>query len=336
MKIVKKLFYFNLIVLFSCSGGNKSHNTSAYNFIDFNNSITIKKINGFMDRSEIMMIFRQTRFQTKPIRLHQQNILNQCALLYDEITKEIKHILDESGCKNEYEQKPFGFDELFIVPSNYQDSENYNFAEGKSLLEKFEKLANFIGKEIYLDENTMQEKYSSPFTRPTRIDNLKKYNFENSPPLAQKTLEQIMYTLLFPIEINGKAAHDEIFNDQCITSTIEQLNLMRQRILLACEISLEHLDDIYIARNRIKINKVEPMAFKIDGLRNDSILIMVVNSVYDTTSASTVHYSVDNGKEYTITGGRVLVPKNAREVSGNISISQNGDRVWKPWSIKLK
>lgn len=296
------LISISILLFFGCSTSDSSHTFTTFSQINTHNSILKTELQENYDAVEMLMAIPQTINRVKPYYTVANNILQESQELYNKITSDMVELLNKNGADVIIKGKPYEFQELSVFNEKIADAGSVSLTGSNELKNEIKKFSNLIC---------------------TRIDFYysNKFYFDK----LMKTIPEIL------------SVNELNFENQCLIGELENLNLLRQKILLACNKSFQYIRSI-VTQNRFTFNHVEPVVYKREGpaRHKDSIEIKVNIAAYDSTFNPPIRYSTDGGKEHLVKDNKLIVPKNAREIRGTIAVKQDGELVWKPWSYHLK
>ncbi|MFZ5553176.1 MAG: hypothetical protein ACOZCO_08685 [Bacteroidota bacterium] len=114
----------------------------------------------------------------------------------------------------------------------------------------------------------------------------------------------------------------------CIYSFLEQMNLIRNKILLLTYFCLNEISN-ELSESPFLFNKIEPIVFK-SFQEGDSTNIFIALYAYDTTAIPEIRYQI-NGTEHKAKGFHITIPSSINQLEGTISVKEGGELKWKPW-----
>ncbi len=324
--------FFRLIILFlflySCST-NSTNDLSVFENTQALNKNCIHDLLSSEEKVDILARLDLTRRRIKSYKEMQESALSASKESYEFLTNILVELISDNGGIIENIKNAHGWKDLEIVSCN--DVANVNFSQEKEIVQSLEKLyikfSSMFSKNDQFPQSTVIK--SSNESIPTEI--CKGYH-----PRFCRIIKSIYAELIFPEKIKEVSATDYYFKNKNLYQLIENINLFRNRILRATQKIINAIGQ-EVDRSWMHFNKIEPVAFKYDELVNDSIGIRVFISAYDSTYIPTIHYTINGvAKDFETRNSRILVPKNARHVKGVISTIENGEMVWRPWSIEIK
>ncbi len=220
---------------------NFTYSVLTYNQIDYQNNVLSERIGEHVSKMENLTQANFQKGKFYSIRTKQQLIINHTKETLNNLTSSMKRLLRSTKTGFIFDTIVGGPNVLTLMLGSTGLDAMLTFKEGEICLNHLEMLANNITHIVYLNDNTPS--YLGTYTRPSTYSDFEEMDLTGVDKAKREQTLFLLKTLLVPKEYeDGSSFSFTLFSNQTALTIMENLNLLKNRVLLACENSLTELE----------------------------------------------------------------------------------------------